>query len=124
VVGVDRAPTGEELKELEATLPDQPLHLAIAVCGDRVPASWWGAAEHACWADAVEAARAVGRALGADPKKTYADDVCDKYGLPSDQWCFDTVRQRPVGAIGQQLIEWINRPTFQQAVEVKKKAPR
>ena len=66
----------------------------------------------------------LGRALGADPKKTYADDVCDKYGLPSDQWCFDTVRQRPVGAIGQQLIEWINRPTFQQAVEVKKKAPR
>jgi phenylalanyl-tRNA synthetase beta chain len=66
VVGVDRAPTAEELKELEATLPDQPLHLAIAVCGDRVPASWWGAAEHACWADAVEAARAVGRALGAE----------------------------------------------------------
>jgi hypothetical protein len=34
------------------------------------------------------------------------------------------VRQRPIGAISQQLIEWINRPTFQQVVEVKKKAPR
>jgi hypothetical protein len=66
----------------------------------------------------------LGRALGVDPKKTYADDVCAKYGLPSDQWCFDTVRQRPIGAINQQLIEWINRPTFQQAIDIKGKAPR
>jgi hypothetical protein len=66
----------------------------------------------------------LGRALGADVKKLYADDVCDKYGMPANQWCFDTVRQRPIGAINQQLIEWINRPTFQQTVEIQKKAPR
>jgi len=66
----------------------------------------------------------LGRALGADVKKLYADDVCDKYGMPANQWCFDTVRQRPIGAINQQLIHWINRPTFQQIVEIPKRAPR
>jgi hypothetical protein len=34
------------------------------------------------------------------------------------------VRQRPVGAINQPLIHWINRPTFQQVIEIKKRAPR
>ncbi len=65
-VGVERAPTVDELKELDATLPDQPLHVAIVLCGDRVPASWWGAAVPASWADAVEAARTVGLALGVE----------------------------------------------------------
>ena len=66
VLGVDRAPTIDELKAIEASLPDQPLHLAVAVCGDRVPKSWWGPAQRSCWADAVEAARTVGRSLGLD----------------------------------------------------------
>ena len=34
-LGVDRRPTVEELKQLEATLPDQPLHLAVALSGQR-----------------------------------------------------------------------------------------
>jgi hypothetical protein len=29
------------------------------------------------------------------------------------------VRQRPLGAVQQPLIDWINRPTFQQVVEVR-----
>src|SRR3954451_8355167 len=66
----------------------------------------------------------LGKALGADPKKLYGDEVCEKYGKSSDQWCFDSVRQRPIGAINQQLIHWINRPTFQQVVEIANKAPR
>lgn len=61
---VERAPTQEELKELEEALPDQPLHLGVALCGERVLASWWGPAQTGCWADAVEAARTAGRALG------------------------------------------------------------
>ena len=40
-----------------------------------------------------------------------------------DQWCWDAVRQRPLGGIDQPLIAWINRPTFQQAVEIKRTAP-
>ena len=37
----------------------------------------------------------------------------------SDQWCFDSVRFRPIGAVTVRTIHWINRPTFQQAVEVQ-----
>jgi len=48
-----------------------------------------------------------------------ADGVCNT----GDQWCFDAVRQRPLGAVTQPLIEWINRPTFQQAVEVRHRVP-
>jgi hypothetical protein len=53
----------------------------------------------------------------------YKDEICEDYEMPSDQWCYDTVRQRPVGAINQPLIHWINRPTFQQVIEIKS-APR
>jgi hypothetical protein len=63
-------------------------------------------------------------ALAVDPAELYRDEVCEDYGMPSDQWCYDAVRQRPVGAINQPLIHWINRPTFQQLVEVQRQAPR
>ena len=45
-------------------------------------------------------------------------------GKPGDQWCYDAVRQRPVGGATQPLIHWINRPTYQQVVEVQGAAPR
>jgi acyl-homoserine lactone acylase PvdQ len=64
------------------------------------------------------------RALNSDPAVFYKDEICEDYEKPSDQWCYDAVRQRPVGAINQPLIHWINRPTFQQVVEIKKRAPR
>jgi hypothetical protein len=60
-------------------------------------------------------------ALGqADPAKLYGGDpVCVDAGRDGDQKCFDAVRMRPLGAITQPLIDWINRPTFQQAVEIQ-----
>lgn len=58
-------PTDADLTGLYALLPDQPLHLATAFAGQRSPAGWWGAGEPACWADAVESARVVARAVGA-----------------------------------------------------------
>jgi acyl-homoserine lactone acylase PvdQ len=36
-----------------------------------------------------------------------------------DQMCFDEVRFRTVGAVGVEPIHWINRPTWQQVVEVQ-----
>jgi acyl-homoserine lactone acylase PvdQ len=60
-------------------------------------------------------------ALGEKATDTYpADDAC-KAG---DQACLDTVRFRPLGGVTQPLIPWINRPTYQQAVEVQGTAPR
>ena len=60
-VGVDRQPTQAEIAALDAALPEQPRHVAVALCGDREPAGWWGSARAANWADAVEAARVVAR---------------------------------------------------------------
>ena len=66
---------------------------------------------------------ALKRAVAADPAVFYKDETCEDYGMPSDQWCYDTVRQRPVGAINQPLIHWINRPTFQQVIEIQNAGP-
>jgi phenylalanyl-tRNA synthetase beta chain len=63
-LGVERAPSSEELAALEAALPDQPARLAVALCGERVPRGWWGPPQAALWADAVEAARLAARSLG------------------------------------------------------------
>src|SRR3954451_11634101 len=55
-----------------------------------------------------------------DPQKLYGGDaVCMDAGRDGDQKCFDAVRMRPLGAVTQPLIDWINRPTFQQAVEIQ-----
>ena len=59
ILPVDRGPTVQELATLQAALPDQPLHLAVALAGDRELPGWWGAGRPACWEDAVEAARQV-----------------------------------------------------------------
>jgi phenylalanyl-tRNA synthetase beta chain len=63
-LGVDRRPSVDELKELEATLPDQPLHLGVVVSGQRELAGWWGEGTRAGWADAIEACRLVAEAVG------------------------------------------------------------
>ena len=65
-LGVDRAPTAEEFKLLEATLPDQPLHLAVVLAGGRGRAGWWGKGREGTWADAIEVCRAVARAVGVE----------------------------------------------------------
>lgn len=34
-----------------------------------------------------------------------------------DQWCADSIVQRPLGGVTDDRISWQNRPTFQQVVE-------
>jgi hypothetical protein len=61
------------------------------------------------------------QAIAASPQKVYpADGVC-KAG---DQMCSDSIQFRAIGAISQPLIEWVNRPTFQQADEILGHGPR
>ena len=57
--GVDQAPSPEMQGQLEAALPDQPLHLAVVLAGDRELSGWWGPGRRAGWQDAIEAARQV-----------------------------------------------------------------
>ena len=59
ILRVDRGPTVAEVATLEAALPDQPLHIAAVVAGQRDLDGWWGEGRPACWEDAVEAARQV-----------------------------------------------------------------
>jgi acyl-homoserine lactone acylase PvdQ len=56
------------------------------------------------------------RALAVPPQAVYpADGVC----TAGDQMCSDSIQFRAIGAITQPLLEWINRPTFQQADEIE-----
>ncbi|MEJ7750750.1 MAG: penicillin acylase family protein [Thermoleophilaceae bacterium] len=72
-------------------------------------------------------------ALGVGADKLYGDKVCasqpglgpkDPGRKALDQYCFDSVRFRPLGAAEQPLIHWINRPTFQQILEIQSHRPR
>jgi len=40
-----------------------------------------------------------------------------------DQMCFDAIHYTSIGAFSQPNQDWVNRPTFQQAVEVQRQAP-
>jgi acyl-homoserine lactone acylase PvdQ len=63
----------------------------------------------------------LGQATGVSALQVYPADGSCRAG---DQECSDSVRFRPIGAITQPLIEWVNRPTFQQAVEIRGHGPR
>jgi hypothetical protein len=68
--------------------------------------------------------RSLAEALTVDQATLYGDDeVCsseeDDEVDDTAQYCFDTVLHTPAGAITQPLIHWINRPTFQQVVEIR-----
>jgi acyl-homoserine lactone acylase PvdQ len=63
----------------------------------------------------------LSQAAAESPAQVYpADGVC-KAG---DQMCSDSIQFRAIGAITQPLIEWVNRPTFQQADEIQGHGPR
>ncbi len=66
ILPVDRRPTEGEWDDLQKALPEQPLHLALTVSGNREPDGWWGPGRAATWADAIEAVRGVAAALGVE----------------------------------------------------------
>ena len=61
ILPVDRGPTVAELASLEAALPDQPLRVGAVLAGEKELDGWWGKGRAASWADAIEAAREIGR---------------------------------------------------------------
>ncbi|MFL5779777.1 MAG: penicillin acylase family protein [Thermoleophilaceae bacterium] len=64
-------------------------------------------------------------ALAVPAARLYSGDkVCKNAGRDGSQTCFDSIYFRPLGAITQPLIPWQNRPTYQQAVEVPRRAGR
>ena len=64
-------------------------------------------------------ARSLREALSVPTAELYGGDaVCRQAGRDGDQACFDSIFFRPLGGVTQPLMPWVNRPTFQQAVEV------
>ena len=64
-------------------------------------------------------------ALAVPASRLYSGDgVCRNDNRDGSQACFDSIYFRPLGAITQPLIPWQNRPTYQQAVEIPRAAPR
>jgi hypothetical protein len=65
--------------------------------------------------------RSLAAAIKVPATEVYSgDELCQD----GDQWCWDAVRQRPIGGATQPLIAWINRPTFQQANEIQQRVAR
>jgi phenylalanyl-tRNA synthetase beta chain len=63
-VGVAERPTDAEIATLKAALPQQPVHVAVVLTGNRQRPGWWGKGEAATWADAIQAAHDVAAAAG------------------------------------------------------------
>jgi phenylalanyl-tRNA synthetase beta chain len=66
IYGVDWRPSEDELAKLFDALPEQPLHLAVVLAGERERAGWWGGGRAAGWSDAVALVRRLGTELGLD----------------------------------------------------------
>ena len=64
ILPVDRRPTADELEELEAALPEQPLHLGVLLSGELERAGWWGEGRAATWSDAIDAVRVAAESVG------------------------------------------------------------
>ncbi len=72
IYGVDWRPTEAELDKLFEAIPDQPLHLAVVLAGERERAGWWGEGRTAGWADAIGLVRRLGDELGVEVEVTSA----------------------------------------------------
>ncbi|WP_243059973.1 phenylalanine--tRNA ligase subunit beta [Nocardioides sp. SR21] len=66
IYGVDWRPSEDELAKLLEALPEQPLHLAVVLAGERERAGWWGEGREAGWADAIGLVRRLGTELGVE----------------------------------------------------------
>ncbi len=88
---VGALPDAATLAAIDAAVPPQPRHLAIALTGDAVPAGPWGTGRAYDAADAIGIARQLGRALGvelsvaADAHAPWHPGRCAALRLPDGQ---------------------------------------
>jgi phenylalanyl-tRNA synthetase beta chain len=66
IYGVDWRPGDDELAKLFEALPEQPLHLAVVLSGERERSGWWGAGRDAAWSDAIGVVRRLAEELGVE----------------------------------------------------------
>jgi phenylalanyl-tRNA synthetase beta chain len=119
-VPVDRRPAPDQLAALDAVLPEQPWHVAVALCGAWQPAGWWGPARPVNWADAVEAVRVVGRSVGA-ALRIRSDDKTPWHPGRCAAILLDAEEERVVGHAGElhpRVIAALGLPARTCAAEV------
>ncbi len=65
-------------------------------------------------------AASLSDALAVDRAELYRDPsgICPSKDQPDPQRCFDAIAFRPLGGVTQPMMDWVNRPTFQQVVEI------
>ena len=73
------------------------------------------------FASPAETEDSLRRAVAESAQQVYPADSACRAG---DQMCFDSIQFRLIGVITQPLIEWVNRPTFQQAIEIGRSVGR
>lgn len=113
----DRRPTDEEIAGLDASLPQQPQHVAAVLAGLREPAGPWGQGRAVEAADAFEAVRVIGRAAGVEFTLRAAQELPWHPGRCAEVLVGDTV----VGYAGQlhpAVIERTGLPKGTCAVEL------
>lgn len=59
-------PTRDQIDALEGLLPEERMHLAAVLTGERELAGWWGQGRSAAWMDAITVARIVADTLAVD----------------------------------------------------------
>ncbi len=72
-LGVDRRPTDAELAGVFEALPREPMYLAAALAGERMPRGWWGSGRPATWSDAIQLVRDVAAVLRCDVEVAAAE---------------------------------------------------
>ena len=110
---------GYAQKDLRSILGEQPAGAySRQYCGD---ADGDGVSSVDACRQALSASLRAAVAAAANEGELYRDETCDSDDDPrfqDPQLCFDTIEHSAIGAITQPLINWQNRPTFQQVVEV------
>lgn len=117
IYGVDWRPSEDELAKLLEALPDQPLHLAVVLAGERERGGWWGAARTATWADAVELVRRLGAELGVTVEARSAARMPWHPGRCAEL----VVGDRPLGHAGElhpKVCRTLGLPERSAAVEI------
>jgi hypothetical protein len=63
-------------------------------------------------------------AMAVPAAELYKDELCPAKEIADLQMCTEAIQQSPTGGITQPLIPWVNRPTYQQVVELQGHRPR
>lgn len=117
-VGVANRPTDGEIAALHAALPQQPVHTAVVLTGNRQRAGWWGPGEPATWSDAIRAAETVAEAAGLELSVHAAELAPWHPGRCAELMVGDV----PVGYAGElhpKVIDTLGLPARTCAMELK-----